>query len=780
VFSYSSRLLISVAVLGALTSLASAQDKRRPVKKAEDDYRQFFKKPQTAVEYWAAMKYEADVGKYDLAADFLKGFLAQKPTDDDLLEIEQEEGMAAFLRLLLIPELKDNAKPLVKRVSAALEKRLQDPDRIRKYVKNLSATQEERLFAIAELRRSGAVAVPYLIDALRSAEDLGEHATILSAMGRLNATAVPPLLAFLDVDPALKSEPADIPTLRVEVMQLLRQWGEKGMVPYLWYLSASPRQPETVRREATASLSALLDRAPDRLAPAKVALVAQAERYYQHKEAFRDPRGVKIWQWTGKDFVARPAVVSASQAEEYYGIRFAQQALDLDRIYQPAQVVLLSLALEKGYERTGLDQPLSKGAPRVKELLKIVNPGLVTAVLERALTDHRLAVILGAVQALGDLAEVRAAHGDGQRVPALVKALNYPDRRVQMAAADALLRIPGTPAASVESEGARVTRGSALPRVPAMRAALAGPRVVEVLRRALLAEPAAKALVADENDDRGHEVARALRKAGFVAVVVGTGREAMSELQRASDIDVILVNYAIPYPQLPYLLSQLRADINVGLLPVLVTTPPGEVSPERQLRLGRVVERYRNVWLMPETVNPTTLKSTLRAHIAEASGLPLSDAERKENARLAINWLRRMAVGEVPGYDIKPAADAILEALRSPDLAAEGAVEAAGRLPGGTAQRSLADTVLEGQVPELRRAAAVELTRHIQQNGLALSAAQIKGLEDLFNTTRDEKLKSNLARVLGALRPSAGETGARLQRYTPPPLPRPPPPPRER
>ena len=45
--------------------------------------------------------------------------------------------------------------------------------------------------------------------------------------------------------------------------------------------------------------------------------------------------------------------MTASQAEEYYGLFFARQALYLDPGYLPAQVIFLSLALDKGF-----DQPL--------------------------------------------------------------------------------------------------------------------------------------------------------------------------------------------------------------------------------------------------------------------------------------------------------------------------------------------------------------------------------------------------------------------------------------
>ena len=78
------------------------------------------------------------------------------------------------------------------------------------------------------------------------------------------------------------------------------------------------------------------------------------------------------------------ATIPATKAEEYYGLYFAGQALQLEPTHLPAQVVYLSLALEKGGEEAGLDKPLGKD---VTKLLATVNPDLVNAVLDRALGD---------------------------------------------------------------------------------------------------------------------------------------------------------------------------------------------------------------------------------------------------------------------------------------------------------------------------------------------------------------------------------------------------------
>src|SRR5205814_1538038 len=139
-------------------------------------------------------------------------------------------------------------------------------------------------------------------------------------------------------------------------------------------------------------------------------------------------------------------------------------ALELDPAYQPAQVVFLSLATDKAMERAGLEQPLAQAAPDVHDLLASVYAGAVINTLDRALADKRTAVAVGVTRALGERAEVLAARPERGRPGVLVRALDFPDRRVQLAAADALLRLPGPP----------VHQSSA--------------RIVEVLRRALAAD----------------------------------------------------------------------------------------------------------------------------------------------------------------------------------------------------------------------------------------------------------------------------------------------------
>ncbi len=791
----------------ALTATGLGQDKDKPPPPEGDrpaapiiksDPRRFFKAPETAPEFWRALRYEIAIGKYDIAAEYLRGFLGRNPTDEELLQIEAKEGISAFLQLLTIPrwsddkkvdaEARKNAAELVARVNVVVRKQLGDPKRIAKFVANLKATEEERTYAIGELRKAGALAVPALVaELIRTVNDADEHHAVLSALPYLADDAHPALIAALDVDN---------PTIRAELIDVLVEKSETRAVPHLWYLSAAKAMAGTVRAKATEALKRFLPRQSGKLPEAHVALTDEARRYHQHKVPFGDSQRVTVWQWDGKQLTSE--IVPVSKAEEYVGLRFARQALALKPDHEPAQQVFLALAVEKGFERAGMDQPLSKGAPEVKELLGSASGPLLTAVLEQALADRRTAVVLGTVRALGDRAEVAALKSADRGTPALIRALYYPDRRVQMAAADAVLRIPSTPSPQVST------------------------RVVEILARAVAAEPEANAkprarlLVAFATEDASQAVGQAAQKAGFDAVRVHSGREALLRLNEASDIDMLVVDAGLPGYGLESLLGQLRADVNAGLLPLLLVAPTGREPVLRDLverfrqetrrledsklrdraqdlrsheedlkrlrqtyaneneRLREAYERFTegrpNVWIAADSQvrDADRLKAEVQERLKETKVPPLTEAERKAYAAEAILWLARLGRGEIAGYDIQPAENAIVQALRSDELAAPAA-EAAARLANPRAQRELAMVLLDNKRPApLRAKAAEELVVSLQLRGSSLLSPHLDGLKSLYETTSEAQLKPLVAQVFGSLRPSAAETGQRLQRYVPP------------
>lgn len=698
----------------------------------EVDTKQFYKKPETAAEFWRVMKHEIELGQFKLANDYLRGFIAKNPTDEELLALQEREGNSTFLRLLLIPEMAKDARPLVDRVGRLVEKHLTDPARLKRLVSDLGAAAKdprETEFLIEQLRRSGAAAVPALIQALTSTnENSVEHAAVLSALEKLDQRTTLPIAAALDIkDPVLRSELIDV----------FRRRADFAAVPFLWYFSAAPDQPPLVRSKALETISALLGKPVSQLPRAIDALTREAEKFHQHKVPLAESGGsATVWKLAGNQLASQ--TLPLSQAEEFYSLFFAGEALKLNPAYEPAQVVFLSAALDKAVERAGIDQPLSKTG-LTKELLTSVNPDLVANVLRKALDENRIPVALAATRALGEMADLRAALQKGQEVPALLRALSYPDRRVQAAAAEAILHLPHT------------------------TAPIAGSRVVEVLRRLAGIEGFPRALVVDKNQEKAMLVAKGLQAAGYQPVLASSGTGALKRLRQWADIDAIVLDADVIEPMLVYLLPQLHADIDFGRLPILVTAPPARVAD-----LSRRLAQEKNLAVTTETTDPESLKRALGRLIESSSVKPLSSQERKDLAALAMEWLARMARGEVHGYDARSAEDAIRNGLNSKDLAGL-AIPAFPYLLNPAAQGELARFVLdESQPAQLRSAAAAALARSIQRQGLHLAAIQITGLQNLYASSSDAKLRGNLAAVLGSSRPDARQTGQRLQQYVPP------------
>src|SRR5205823_11965304 len=173
---------------------------------------------------------------------------------------------------------------------------------------------------------------------------------------------------------------------------------------------------------------------------------------------------VSLWRWDGRKLLEE--TMTASKVEELLGLRYARQALQINPTHQPAQVVMLSLLADKGHQAPSADHPLGVLRPTVEDLLLTLNADLLNATLEQALRDERTTVIVSTLRALGKLGDSRALKPQAQGEAAIVRALYFGDPRVNFAAADALLRIPGASTA-------------------------ANTRVVQILKGALLPEPVA-------------------------------------------------------------------------------------------------------------------------------------------------------------------------------------------------------------------------------------------------------------------------------------------------
>jgi hypothetical protein len=748
----------------------------KTMQKAEEDYRLYFRRPETAAQFWSAINYEIDVGKFDVAALLIDELLKKQPADKvdrDLAAIEASKGLSPFLRLKgvrrwfanaeLEKEAEQNVDRLISRVTAAVEKSLSDPQRLARFIRALgSDVPEERAYGFVQLKRAGERATPYLVDALRQTAGTAEHDRLREDMVRLGADFLPPTYLILVAHDRRDAKQLDP---RLDVLYLIRRLGDRRAIPYLWHLTESPLYPPLVRSQARETLASLLSGRVENLPPARLSLTQLAQEYYQHQVKFPNPRRILVWPWDGQQLARQPVALSPAQAEQFFGLLFAKQALDLDPSYRPAQEVFLDLTLQGAFA-DNLDRATKKRLPdSLQRLLTSVDGDLLIDALDRALTDRNLAVILPLVRVLGERGEYRAGRPPGEGPPqGLLRALYYPDRRVQMAAVQALARMPGLPD-------------------PATAA-----RVVEILRRFLAAEPVPRALVVFVPTERAAPVRTALKAAGFDPVLAPRTTEALQQLVATADFDIVLVDSAAPPAEVPFLIGQVRADSNVGLLPIVLLS-----SAERKQALQGLAGRHTNVWVIPEGLLtkteelktrldealrlslapavvarlPASQRTWVTSDILKAPGLLLTPADRKQLTAEALELLWNMARGDIRGYDIRPAQSAVVAALRSPELAPQ-AVEVLGRLAGVEPQQRLAALALDPAQGKLRLPAAGELNRNIRQHGLVLNKVQTGDIQRaVANPKEDAALRGELALVLAHVEPGRRVTGVRLRDYRP-------------
>jgi len=584
----SRRLLLLAAVLAAaVPPLASGQ--------TESD---FYAQPKTVPEFWRAVQFEIRTGNYERAAERVKGLLDLNPDDKTLFDLVDKPtpgtqgGMGQFLRLRNVPrwypndrldkEAKQRVEDLIARVTKAVQAELSNADRIRRYANALAGTPEESAFALNELRRSGKSVPPVLAAMLSETPAAEVRAAILHAIPLLSVDTVPGFVAFLPAADATTQ--ADlIAALRARPdFRQLTVTAETDPVPTLWYLYGKPDTPESVKNRARDAIAAATlkdpsqERDPDLRTP-HGQLAEFARRFYEGTANLQkmagDAKGEAahaVWLWDGK--ALKEVSMTRAQATEHYGLKYARWALDLQPDYAKAQRVFLGLAIEHHAMRAGGGRPLSRTAPDLHAALATAPFELLSDLLEDSLRTKKTAVALAVVRVLGERTEPKASRPTGRggekvnpgrdlRPALLVKALDYPDPRVQFAAADALLRVPGPPTHGRNAD------------------------IVRILAAALGGEPPAegggkqKVLIGDPDDIRSDSVARLLRPLGFDAETVRTGRGLMRRLHEKGDIDLVLLDRHIADPMLPDLLPQLRADRRGKTMPLLVVASPDGVAP---------------------------------------------------------------------------------------------------------------------------------------------------------------------------------------------------------
>lgn len=516
-----------------------------------------------------------DEGKFDIAGIFLDQFVKSDPSDEDFLELQKKHGTTVFRQLRAVPrysddpatekKIRDNIEELNKRADAVVAKLLYNPDRVNKYIRNLGETPEERAYAQLELRRTGEYAVPFMVDALRTAGNNDPVADgILDTIPVLEASSMAGWVAALDgVAPDRLPGVLAAIARRRDRLELVTN-AQTDFTPHLWrFLSQDPKEVSSqIRARALDLLNQVYPglRADTRRPEAELA--AAAKKFYDHKARYigaktnpdGSPATVPVWTWDAKALrLSKQSDVPVSQAEEYYGLRYARWALEAKPQYEPAQALILALVAERAVERARGGN-LASLEPEAYRLLSAAPSNVLVDLLVRGMGEKRTTLALGLIQVLGERADRAAAtpYNGPDKPSALVMALKYPDPSVQFAAAAALLRSP-------------------VPVPPSAKQ-----QIVDILRRAAGADPGVPGeskgtvLLADPGKYRSDQNAVLLRGFGFNVEQYYTARDLMRRVARASDFDIIFIDRHTADPELIDLISHLDSNPQAAARPVFV------------------------------------------------------------------------------------------------------------------------------------------------------------------------------------------------------------------
>jgi hypothetical protein len=197
-------------------------------------------------------------------------------------------------------------------------------------------------------------------------------------------------------------------------------------------------------------------------------------------------------------------------------------------------------------------------------------------------------------------------------------------------------------------------------------------------------------------------------------------------------------------------------------------------DPALEARLAKKLTNYK-VRIIPEPYSRADLEPALNSVFADPMARPRDPAVKQAEAKQAVSYLRRMALGDLPGYNLSPASPELRAALNNPDPdVVSAAIDAVERLKTGEAQEALIRVALKDvrdRPLAVRNKAADAAIRHVRAHGKAVPAALVDQVRDQSGTEPDAELRGKLLTLKGMLDFKAGEFIDQLRAYTPPILP---------
>lgn len=681
-----------------------------------------------------------DLDRPTLALKYIRQLLDQDPDDATILRIRDKHGPAVFLELSNDRRLQPESIELLERMNEAFRKYAADPSRMDRLIADLTGSPEKREVAIIQLRSTGKVAIPRMLTLVTATEDSAQRDAMVYAMTRMGPQIIPPLLG------ALEAPDEGVRTVAIDTLGWL---GSLDTVPWLWYQAFGAEQPTGVRQSARRALARILrddvKRAGDISSyGAADQLQKIATTHFRLEYNWKrndDGETTELWSWDNSSHQLTAWNLAPETASLIVGSRFAREALSLSPERPELQALYLSMRLAFDAHVAGWDAPLPTGPGTAHDLALLAGPEVALHALEYSLKNPNPAAALATLQVLSQIGNRAQLHERSGQASPIIQAMNYPNFRVQFAAASTVLQL----------DPEKSFRGAS--------------RIVSILKRALNDTGDAHGLAIDPNEDRAASMAGLLAEMGMGPLQATTGQEGFRIAADRSDIELIVIHAAVVRWGLGQTVVNLRADARTSGIPILVYGPES-VEPA----VERLAEQFPMVGFAPG--GETSFKQGVRLFQSRLSTPPVSEKQRAERASAAGFWFAHIAGGRrTDVFNLDVAEDALFDAVNDPGVG-ENALIALGSIATPSSQERLQEIATsEARAPALRETAALQLAFHIQRYGVLLSEARVGELHGAWQAAPAGPLKTALASVVGSLKPASRRVTELLQSLPAPAIP---------
>lgn len=659
----------------------------------------------------------------NLASKYLQQLLAQDPDDATILRLRDKHGPGIFLELSNDKRLQPSSITLLERMNDAFRGYAADPDRIDALINNLTGTSAQREIAIIQLRSVGKIAIPRIMTVISQSKGSTQRDAMVYALSRMGRQILPALLG------AMESPDERIRTVAIDTVGWL---GSLDTVPWLWYPAFGSDQSPGIRQAARKALARILrddvKRAGDVTsfgAASQLQKIAATHFRLEHKwKLNNDGKTTELWSWDTRKNVLSAWNVTPETASLIVGSRFASQALNLAPDRQELQSLYLSLRLAFDAHVAGWQSGLPTGPGTAHDLALLAGPEVALNALKYSLQNPNPAAAMATLQVLSQTGNRNQLRDRAGQASPIIQAMNYPNFRVQFAAAATVLQL----------DPEKSFRGAS--------------RIVSILKRALNDSGDKQGLAIDSNGDRAATFAGLLAELSFAPLQATTGQSGFKIAAERSDIELIVIHAGVIRWGLKQTIVNLRADARTSGIPIIVYGPES-MKPV----VARISDQYPMVGFALN--GPTTFKRAVRLFLGRLSTPPLSAKQRAAQTREAGFWFAHIAGGRrTDTFNIDAAEDALYDAVNDPGVG-ENAVIALGAIATASSQERLQEiTTSVARDEALREMAALQLAFHIQRFGVLLSEGRVREIQVSLQAAPAGALKTALSSVVGSLRPS--------------------------